>query len=660
MKFAFFLSFLLTGIGLADELVLIGEGVDPAPLIVFPDAPPRTIAAAEELADYLERIAGIRPQVLKTNPATPPRRAVWIGYQPIVSDLFPGTDFEFEHPEEILIKSSTDHLFIGGRDRWDPENLKAHLIDLDVEGVQQEYGTVNAIYTFLQDHLGVRWLWPGELGVDVPTAKKVAISPTEYRYRPQIRARGSMFNYSQLGNRGYGRAQEWTKRQRLQLDSLSLEGGHGFADWWDRYHEKHPEIFALQPDGTRSGHPNPRTAKLCQSNPLVWDLWLKGVEEDLAKDPNRTTFNGSPNDGWSSGHCVCENCRAWDHPDGEPRLMHWYHYREERPALSDRHVTFANHLAGKLKQRYPDKDYYVLMLAYGHSRPAPVEARPAENVIMMSVANFYGRTGLVDRGSTWSTTHREQFAAWGKIAPHLSWRPNTGSPAGWQQGLPDLSVQQTIEDYKFIAENHCIGIYIDAIWEHWATHGPQYYMMAQLTWDPSQDADAVLDDYYHRAFGPAADEVRAYFEAIENARMDFIAEKNYATTQNDFPALYTDELLSEAEAILKKAMTKVEAAPENFARRIQFVEAGLRFTRLLVDTIALMNGYWDNPDEVVAAQVRENWKKMESIPVEHPYSINWGPIRPTTPRMLGLHPDHPNPKRKAKPSPRKPDDLDQN
>lgn len=51
--------------------------------------------------------------------------------------------------------------------------------------------------------------------------------------------------------------------------------------------------------------------------------------------------NASPNDGSSSGHCVCENCRAWDHPNGEPRLMHWHH-REVRPGLSDRHVTFAN------------------------------------------------------------------------------------------------------------------------------------------------------------------------------------------------------------------------------------------------------------------------------------------------------------------------------
>lgn len=661
MKSVFlFLSIIFASPVFADDFILVENGEAIAPIIVYRDAPPRTLAVAEELAGYIEKSSGSRPGVVQGTPDPIPEHAIWIGYQPAVDELFPDVDFEFEHAEEILITANGDHLFVGGRDRWDPENLDAHLIDLDVEGVQQKYGTINAVYTFLQNQLGVRWLWPGELGEDVPVSKDIAIAPLEYRFHPRMRARGGMFNYSQLGNRGYGKSQEWTKRQRLQLSSLSLDGGHGFGDWWERYHEKHPEIFALQPDGTRSGHPSPRNAKLCQSNPLVWDLWLEGVEEDLAKNPNQITFNGSPNDGWSSGHCVCENCRAWDHPDGEPRLMHWYHYREERPALSDRHVTFANHLADKLKQRFPDKDYRVLMLCYGHSRPAPVEARPAENVIMVSVANFFGRTGLVDRGSTWGTKHRDQFAAWGKVAPHLAWRPNTGSPAGWQQGLPDLSVQQTIEDYKFIAENHCIGVYIDAVWEHWATHGPQYYMMAQLAWDPSQDAAAILEEYYQRAFGPAAGNVRAYYETIEEERMAFLKEKNYATTREDFPDLYDDDLLGRAEKHLDSAAEQVAGKNNVYSDRIAFVRAGLDFTKLLVENISLMSGYWDDPNDRVAEEVRKNWAKIEQIPVKHPYSINWGPVRPTTPRMLGLHPDHPNPKQKSKPSPRKPDDLDQN
>lgn len=644
------------------ELVLVQDGVSRAPIIVFDGAPPYTGQAAEELAAYTEKISGARPKVIEGEPNPVPERGIWVGFQPKVAELFPKIDFTFKHPGEILIAANQNHLVIAGRDRWDPEHLDVEGIDERIVGKQQEYGTVNAVYTFLQDRLGVRWLWPGELGEDIICRKTIALTPSEYRYHPQIRARGGAFSFSVLSNKGYGRAHDWTRLQRLQLGSLELSGGHAFSHWWGRFHEQHPEYFALQPDGTRSGFPNPRTVKLCQSNPAVWKQWLTGVEEQLEEDPTRTTFNGSPNDGWSSGHCVCENCRAWDHPEGEPRLMHWHHHREERPALSDRHVTFANQLGRVLKERFPDKDYYVMMLAYGHSRPAPIKARPADNVIMVSVANFFGRTNLIDRGSTWGTTHREQYQAWGKLASHVMWRPNTGSPAGWQQGLPDLSIAQTIENLKFVARNHCVGIFIDSVWEHWGTQGPQYYVMAQLIWNPKQDGQAILDDYFRRGFGPAAANVKAYFELLERARMAYVKEHGYQPGVFNLPRLYTDDLLRRADDHLSQASAAADTGPAVYRQRVEFVRAGLEFSKQAIATIRLMDGYWNEPDTQVADRVRENWDQMQRICEEHPWSINWGPVRPTTPRMLGLHPDHPNPKWKTKPKSRtkKPDDLDQN
>lgn len=640
------------------EFVLFDEqaAIEPAPLVLFPDVPPKTREAAVELADYLEKICGARPELIETTPRQLPERAVWIGYQPALDALFPDLNFNLPHPEEILIAANEHHLVVAGRDRWDPDHLMVEGIDEKIEGKQKEYGTINAIYTFLQDYMGVRWLWPGELGEDVPRRERMAFEPFTFRYHPQIRARGGAFNFSSLSNKGYGRSHQWTRRQRLQLDSLASEGGHAFSDWHERLFKTKPELFALQPDGTRGTHPSPRTMKLCQSNPAVWEQWLADVAAKLEKDPTRTEFNASPNDGWSSGHCVCENCRAWDHPDGEPRLMHWHHYRETRPALSDRHVTFANKLSALLKERYPDKDYHVMMLSYGHSRPAPIAARPAENVIMVSVANFFGRTNLVDRGSTWGTMHRDQFAAWGKLAPRLMWRPNTGSPAGWQQGLPDLSAAQTIENLQFVAANRCVGIYIDSVWEHWATQGPQYYAMAQLIWAPSKDGRAILDDYYRRAFGPAAAAVRAYFEGLETARMAYVNEHGYGAGVFDLPRIFTEGLLAQSDEHLRQAEAAAADSSEVFRERVQFVRAGLTYTRLLMETIDAMESYWTKKDDALAKQVLANWAEMERVCEAHPYAINWGPVRPSTPRMIGLHPDYPNPKWK----PGKAQDLDQN
>jgi hypothetical protein len=59
-----------------------------------------------------------------------------------------------------------------------------------------------------------------------------------------------------------------------------------------------------------------------------------------------------------------------------------------------------------------------------------------------------------------------------------------------------------------------------------------------------------------------------------------------------------------------------------------------------------MERYWKNKDDALAERVKRNWTTIEKLVADHPYAINWGPVRPTTPRMQGLHPDSAPPKPK--------------
>jgi hypothetical protein len=111
-----------------------------------------------------------------------------------------------------------------------------------------------------------------------------------------------------------------------------------------------------------------------------------------------------------------------------------------------------------------------------------------------------------------------------------------------------------------------------------------------------------------------------------------------------FPKLYTAERFRAAEAHLQRARAAAAQAPGPYRQRVEFVRAGLDFTKLVIENAALMRGYWQKKDDAVAARVRANWEAMERLCAAHPYAINWGPCRPGTERMLGLHPDHPNPK----------------
>ncbi len=629
------MSCLLTVQDIYAEIVLAENGKSAAPVIIFEDAPPKTRRAAVELAEYFEMITGDRPDLIEGEPDPLPETAVWVGYQPVVEELFPELDFHFEHPEEILIAANEEHLVIAGRDKWDPDNLIIEGRRQTITGKQQEYGTVNAVYTFLQDYLDVRWLWPGETGRDIVEQETITFSPFQYRYHPQFRFRAGLFNFSKLGNIA-SPTYEWVRLQRLQLHSLDMAvGGHAYTDWWDRFNETHPEYFALQPDGTRSGYPRPRTVKLCISNPAVWDEWFRDVQNQLERDPNQTVFTAAPNDGWHSGWCICENCRAWDHPDGELRRFSWEGMSQRYVALSDRQTTYYNHLARLLRERFPDRDLYVRGGAYGHTRPAPIGVKPNENVIIASVANFLLRPENTDRGSPNNTLHRDQFRAWGEAAHHVVWRPNTGSPAGWQQGLPDVPIQQTIKDFKFVADHNGLGIAVDSIWEHWSTQGPMYYVMAQLTWNPEQDAEALLDDYYRRGFGPAAEQVREYWRLLEDTR------EKYAADSKAYYDIYDDAVFEKAYSLLDQAAEIVGNDALKYKERLTFLRVGLDYTRLMTNNRELMAQFraGDEQDMDLAEGIIENWEEIGRLSARYPEAMNWKRLEPRHGRTAGYHPE---------------------
>lgn len=630
----------------AGKLFLVKNGTNAVPIVLVDKAPPYLVRETNDLADYIYKISGSRPKILVGTPSPLPSNAIWVGYQPKLKELFPDQDFSFKYPEEILITANDKNLAIVGRDVWTPQGLKKVINRNQLDGFQREYGTINAVYTFIQDYLNVRWLWPGELGEDVIKNPTVALAPFTYRYHPQIRARGSVFQYSSLAPAGgYGHSQDWSLHQRLQLDSFPFDGGHGFGDWYGRFGKTHPEYFALQPDGTRKPFAGlPGTEKLCHSEPGVLAQWLVEVQEQIKSDPDRFVFNASPNDGWASGQCVCARCRAWDNPKGELREFVWKGKKEEHPALSDRDVTFANLCAAELKKRYPDKEYYVYMLSYGHSRPAPIAAKPADNVIIGAVANFLMDKDEIEAGSIHANSkYIDQFAGWGKVTKNLFWRPNTGNIYGWTYGMPFVPLDEVIADWKLVAGNNTKGIYIDMVWEHWATQGPLYYLMGLLTWNPELDGQAVFEDYCQRGFGPAAGDVKSYWRLMEKAALDYrdFKKKNkLSKEEHDFSVCYNKELFDQAYKLLDQAAAKTASADVKYSQRVAFVRSGLDFTKLMVDTSNLMNKYIKSgqKDEAAKAAVLENWKKMEALCKANPTGFNWGALRPST-RSVGLHPD---------------------
>lgn len=600
------------------KLVLVGKEISPVPIIVFPDAPPKTRKAADELADYIEKISGARPEVIEGEPEKMPEHAIWVGYQPKLKELFPKLDFDFKNPEEILIAANENHLVIAGRDRWDKDHmtLPAPWGKGEISDLQQEYGTANAVYTFIQQDLDVRWFWPGPIGEDVIKNETIAFAPFEYRYHPQFRARSTLFRLSALGD-GRGHSHEWTRLQRLQLDSLNVAGGHAFTQWWGRFHQTHPEYFALQPDGTRSlsafGTSSadvvraPGLAKLCISNPKVQDQWIADVKEALKINPYQTVFSALENDSFNRGVCVCENCRAWDAPGNKTMTRMKGDTVLVEHLLTDRYVHFWNILARRLKKEFPDQQLYVLGGAYGNYRPVPFVEKPDANVLMIVVANACIAAPQMRKESS------QDMKNWGELGP-IIWRPNLWTRAG-RWGLPEISMKNQEGIFRLVAESNGIGVYFDTIWEHWATHGPMLYLLAQLTWNPRLDADQIMAEYYRRGFGPAADEVRKYWEGMDTLMDNPIGQ----------PIGLSDEFLNKSDQLLAGAAAKVAKGPQIYRDRVEFVRDGLTYTRLMLDFLKLQYALIEEGTYSPEAnpQVEAEWKKIEAWCKNHPeYAIN--------------------------------------
>jgi len=643
------------------RLHLIRADGSALPIVLAQDAAPHTRAAAAELAAHLERIGGVRPEVVEGLPDPLPAQAIWVGYQAALGKLFPGADFALKHPEEVFLIGNENHIAITGRDQWDPQHAVFPGRRFPIENKQAEHGNANAVFTFLQEIVGVRWLYPGELGTDLPGAESLRIAPFEIRHHPQFRSRSGLFNQLEMGYIKAGHEQDWARHQRVLLHSLDMLGGHYFKDWWEKYGKTRPELFALQPDGTRGTYPaDKERLKLCEGEPAVWEVWLQEQEALLAEYPHRAVLSAMPNDSYFDGHCTDPRSRAWDPDPSETKVrikLQWANdVTQEWPPLSDRYVTFANTLADLVKKRFPDRELYVATNAYGDvGRPKPVRAVPRDNVLIIGVNNFHGR----DRA--FREQHKTDFLNWAGISKTIIWRPNLGNLGGRMWGMPDVPFQELMDDFRFVADHGAVGVFFDTLFEHWATMAPYYYLIGQLAWNPRADGHAILDDYFQRCYGLAAAPMKKYWLLMEKTRGELVHKVASVHSAFSVPDYYNAAFFAEADALIAQARTLAGAADGKHARRVEFTRCGLDYTRAIVAIRAQMRQFekakTDADREPLKEAILRQWKELETMTSGFPeFAIHFKRMggasegaKPKVPgeknsgakRVTGLHPAAP-------------------
>jgi len=550
MKTAILALALVSGTTASQPLVLV-DNANPRCLIVTPDHATATVDhAAKELATYVKRISGADVPILSEDRFTSGTR-IDVGLTQRVRASLP--DGFLDEEERVLVRSSPEGVVIcGGSDR----------------------GTLFAVYRFLE-MLGCRWLTPDPETEIVPRQSTLAVEDLQLDTKPVFQWR--LF----IGGR-LAESEPWGVKlgfNGLYTPEAALDNGECYyypADfdsvhtWFkivpnDRYFEKHPEWFSLLGGKRIPGDIHGR--QLCVTAPGLADEFAANVTRVFDADPKCRLMSISPNDGY--GWCECPACT-----DLDKRMCGGRTTKQglgaERSFRGDRVFWFANQVATRVAENHPDKK--LLVLAYVNYAEPPDTVRPHPNVVpfLCHYAPADYAHAINDPASEPNSQFNELLKGWVQITPNVLIYSYVSKSMWWQ--LPRPVLKNFAADIKYF---HQLGInryFCQSTLSDWALDGPLYYVIARLLWDPSADPEAIAREWIDGMFGPAAEHMAAFFDAVD-ASVRKTGKPYSDNPPRDAPGLYDHELLDEALA----AISRAEQVPADAEVRHRIAEVATTF-----------------------------------------------------------------------------------
>lgn len=608
---AMIMCFLAVCVAPVYSMALVADGQPQAVVVIADDATMTAQYAAEELVLHIEQATGVTLEI--ASEAEIPdgytfRVFVGLTQAARAQGLIPD---ELER-DAFIIKAVGNDLFVLGLENPALDVLLDRDINRSVlyhgyipHAQTPPNGTLFGVYELLRRYVGVRWLWPGELGTFVPSAERVEISdPLDEMHTPGVNMRNfgwqvlatdvqrganpelERIGFTREGLKNYHHdLAVYLSRHRLGRSERHVISRHEFIGWWEKHGEEHPEWFMLNAQGERGPLPGACTKNVapCVSNPdlhryIVEEHWLGPGHDLRLGDVDTRVF------------CHCDECRAWDVEPDQP-LPEFVKYD---PVVSNRYARFWNTIAEMAAEK--DPDVVVTTFLYWNYMPAPagdITLHPNIYGEFAPWSHWYRFYPMIPEADQWL---REQWLGWRKTGIRVAYRPNTFH-GGYV--MPYLSTRQAGEFFQFAYENGMREFHFDSLFGHWSTRGPMLYMFMRLSWQPDLDIDEVLAEYYS-GFGPAADHVRAYFDYWEDYSLTS-GGSAYRSAYGLFSPIranihYPEDAFEPAANYLDRALeaARADANPE-FAQRVEFLRLGMEHALLASRMFATLEGesYWE-------------------------------------------------------------------
>jgi hypothetical protein len=452
---------MLTGVAAcAAPVMIVQDGAPMACVVVPEEAHDRITRAARELVDCVREASGAELQIV-TEPVAG-IAAIHIGETPYVRSL----------------NLAIDH-----------DGLDAYTIRFPAAGTvvilgNAPSGTEFGVYGFLRRFVDVRWLLPGQHGRDVPQQATITIPAEEVSDAPAF--------ISRLFSGGRGAHNDWALRNGMHG---TVQFHHNLRRLFDYqiYLETHPHFYPII-NGERYVPTRDEGWQPCFTAEGIVEEAIRRIVEYFDEDPSRTSYSLGIND--NRNFCQCDGCMA--QITGERNFLGNVDY-------SELYYAWCNEVVEGVLEHHPDK--YFGLLAYNNTVEPPKGLQVHERIIPYMT---YDRMKWVHPEIE---EHGKQLTRdWAEAASTIGWYDYIyGTPFA----LPRYYPHKMGEYLSWGREQGVQALYAEAYPNF--GEGPKLYVYLALNWDPNADVDALLDDWFERACGPAsAQALRSYFEFWED------------------------------------------------------------------------------------------------------------------------------------------------
>lgn len=415
-------------------------------------------------------------------------------------------------------------------------------------------GTEFGVYDFLERYVGVRWLFPTDLGTDVPERAQLAAGNEEIRSVP-------VFFSRQLSGLN-AESRDWARRNRMRQ---GIAFHHNMTTLLppSRYARSRPDFYP-KIGGKRLIPPNDKDFNWQPnfSAPGIVEAAADAIRDHFRRHPDEDSFSLGVNDGW----------RFDESPESLARENPAPNYLGRRN-VSDSYYRWCNEVVEKVLQTYPDK--YFGCLAYSYV------ADPPRFKLHPNIIPF-----LTYERLRWSDPRLRRIGEdltrrWKEAATHLGFYDYA---YGQDYCLPRVW-PHLMADYLRYGRQTGVRAHYAEFYPNWG-EGPKAYVYLKLQWDPGRDVDALLGEWYERCVGPAAAPMlREYYDIWERYWTRAVHETPWWSLEgqylDDGTPTYMNALqpadLAKCQALLDQAVQK--AGTDLQKKRAEYLRTSFEFYR---------------------------------------------------------------------------------